>query len=179
MVYNVTCDEEFVALIRGATTLDFGTVLEQQQQRTGRQPKRVDEHANEAEADESEVAVAGATDLEVDVQPFLVLIEPAAAEALEDSLAHERVCNSDSNTKETIVQLRSRVLRGEQEHSSRTDKKHHGEGHLDATVADIGDVLSDLIHDAYGYQHDRPEQVGEHELGHVGVLRQATDVQEA
>ena len=115
MAHNVTCDEEFVAHIRGATTLDFGTVLEQQQQRTGRQPKRVDEHANEAEADESEVAVAGAADLEVDVQPFLVLIEPAAAEALEDSLAHERVCNSDSNTNETIVQLRSRVLRGEQD----------------------------------------------------------------
>eukprot|EP01043_Picozoa_sp_COSAG02_P092331 COSAG02_NODE_28959_length_578_cov_149.288100_1_plen_87_part_01 len=55
MAHNVTCDEEFVALIRGATALDFGTVLEQQQQRTGRQPKRVDEHANEAEADESKV----------------------------------------------------------------------------------------------------------------------------
>ena len=105
MAHNVTCDEEFVALIRGATALDFGTVLEQQQQRTGRQPKRVDEHANEAEADESEVAVAGAADLEVDVQPFLVLIEPAAAKALEDGLAHERVCNNDSKWDETMVRM--------------------------------------------------------------------------
>ena len=92
---DVTCNEKFVALIRGATALDFGTVLEQQQQRTGRQPKRVDEHANEAEADESEVAVAGAADLEVDVEPFLVLVELAAAEALEDGLAHERICNNE------------------------------------------------------------------------------------
>ena len=101
----VTCDEEFVALIRGAATLDFATVLEQQQQRTGRQPKWVDEYTNEAEADESEVAIAGAADLEVDVQPFLVLIKLAAAEALEDSLAHERVCNSDSKRDETIVRM--------------------------------------------------------------------------
>ena len=36
MARNDTCDEEFVALIRGATTLDFGTVLEQQQQRNFR-----------------------------------------------------------------------------------------------------------------------------------------------
>ena len=91
MVYNVTCDEEFVALIRGATTLDVATILEQQQQRTGRQAKWVDEHTNEAEADKGEVAVAGATDLEVDVEPFLVLIKLAAAEALKDGLAHERV----------------------------------------------------------------------------------------
>jgi len=105
MAHNVTCDEEFVALIRGATALDFGTVLEQQQQRTGRQPKWVDEYANEAEADESEVAVAGAADLEVDAQPFLVLIEPAAAKALEDSLAHERVCNNGSKRNETIVRM--------------------------------------------------------------------------
>ena len=105
MAHNVTCDEEFVALIRRATTLDFGTVLEQQQQRTGRQPKRVDEYTNESEADESEVAIAGATDLEVDVQPFLLLIELAAAEALEDSLAHERVCNNGSKRNETIVRM--------------------------------------------------------------------------
>ena len=98
---NITCDKKFVALIRGAAALDFATVLEQQQQRTGRQPKRVDEYTNEAEADESEVAIAGATDLEVDVQPFLLLIELAAAEALEDSLAHERVCNNDSKRNET------------------------------------------------------------------------------
>ena len=64
---NVTCDEEFIAIIREATALDFATVLEQQQQRTRRQAKRVDEHAKKAEADESEVAVAGAADLEVDV----------------------------------------------------------------------------------------------------------------
>ena len=96
--YNVTCDEEFVALIRGATGLDFATVLEQQQQRTGRQAKWVDEHANEAEADESEVAVASATDLEVDIEPFLVLIELAAAKTLEDRLAHERVCNNFMTT---------------------------------------------------------------------------------
>ena len=50
----VTCDEEFVALIRGAAALDFATVLEQQKQRTGRQAEWVDEHANEAEADESD-----------------------------------------------------------------------------------------------------------------------------
>ena len=86
---NVTCHEELVALIRGATTLDFATILEQQQQHTGRQTKWVDEHANEAEADESEVAVAGAADLEVDVEPFLVLVELAAAKALEDGLAHK------------------------------------------------------------------------------------------
>ena len=91
MAHNVTCDEEFVALIRGATALDFGTVLEQQQQRTGRQPKRVDEYANEAEADESEVAVAGAADLEVNIEPLFALVELSAAEALEDGLAHERI----------------------------------------------------------------------------------------
>ena len=62
--------------------------------------------------------------------------------------------------------------------SPRTDQEHHGQGHLDTAVGDIGGVLSDLVHDAYGYQHDRPKQVGEHELGHVVVLRQATDVQE-
>ena len=95
-IMSVTCDEEFVALIRGATALDFGTVLEQQQQRTGRQPKRVGEYTNEAEADESEVAVAGATDLEVDVEPFFVLIKLAAAKPLKDGLAHEWVCNNDS-----------------------------------------------------------------------------------
>ena len=100
MAHNVTCDEEFVALIRGATALDFGTVLEQQQQRTGRQPKWVDEYTNEAEADESEVAVAGAADLEVDVKPFLIFVELAAAKPLKDGLAHERVCNSSMTAKE-------------------------------------------------------------------------------
>ena len=72
--------------------------FEQRQQRTGRQPKRVDEYTNEAEADESEVAVASATDLEVDIEPFLVLIELAAAKTLEDRLAHERVCNNFMTT---------------------------------------------------------------------------------
>ena len=105
MAHNVTCDEEFVALIRGATGFDFATILEQQQQCTGWQTKWVDEHANDAEVDKGEVAIAGATDLEVDVQPFLVLIELAAAEALEDSLAHERVCNNDSKRNETIVRM--------------------------------------------------------------------------
>ena len=105
MAHDVTCDEEFIALIRGATALDFGTVLEQQQQRTGRQSERVDEYTNEAEADESEVAVAGATGLEVDVEPFFVLIELAAAKALEDGLAHERVCSNDSKWNETMVRM--------------------------------------------------------------------------
>ena len=89
MAYHVTCHADLVALIRSATTHNFATILEQQQQHTGRQTKWVDEHANEAEADESEVAVAGAADLEVDVEPFLVLVELAAAKALEDGLAHK------------------------------------------------------------------------------------------
>ena len=96
----VTCDEEFVALIRGAAALDFATVLEQQKQRTGRHAEWVDEHANEAEADEGEVAVAGAADLEVDVQPFLILVELAAAKALEDGLAHERVCTAANERRQ-------------------------------------------------------------------------------
>ena len=97
---NVTCDEEFVALIRVATALDFAAVFEQQKQRTRRHAEWVDEHANEAEADESEVAVAGAADLEVDVQPFFSLVELAAAKALEDGLADERVCNNCTTANE-------------------------------------------------------------------------------
>ena len=87
----VTCDKEFVALIRSAAALDVAAVLHKQQQDKGWQAEWVDEHANQAEADEREVTVAGAADLEVNIEPLFALVELSAAEALEDGLAHERI----------------------------------------------------------------------------------------
>jgi hypothetical protein len=87
----VTCDKEFVALVRSAAALDVAAVLHKQQQSEGRQAEGIDEHANQAEADEREVAVAGAADLEVNIEPLLALVELPAAKALEDGLAHERI----------------------------------------------------------------------------------------
>ena len=88
---KVTRDKEFETLVRSAAALDVAAVLQKQQQGKGWQAEWVDEHANQAEADEREVAVAGAADLEVNIEPLLALVELPAAEALEDGLAHERI----------------------------------------------------------------------------------------